>query len=73
MKLFSVQLNNRHKNPGRFDCQKLKNSPSINQWLEVVGLSTLSVQVCIYLTFINDKQLLLIYLLTYNYNFLENM
>lgn len=47
MKLFSVQLNNRHKNPGRFDCQKLRNSPSINQWLEVVGLSTLSVQVCI--------------------------
>ncbi|XP_015380322.1 PREDICTED: kinase suppressor of Ras 1 [Diuraphis noxia] len=44
VKLFSVQLNNRHKNPGRFDCQKLKNSPSINQWLEVVGLSTLSVQ-----------------------------
>ncbi|XP_022164077.1 kinase suppressor of Ras 1 [Myzus persicae] len=44
VKLFSVQLNNRHKNPGRFDCQKLRNSPSINQWLEVVGLSTLSVQ-----------------------------
>lgn len=62
MKLFSVQLNNRHKNPGRFDCQKLRNSPSINQWLEVVGLSTLSVQVWIKLTF-NNKQLLLIYVL----------
>jgi hypothetical protein len=45
VKLFSVQLNNRQKNPGRFDSPKLKNTPSLKQWLEVVGLSVLSVQV----------------------------
>ncbi|XP_050536227.1 kinase suppressor of Ras 2 [Daktulosphaira vitifoliae] len=44
VKLFSVQLNNRQKNPGRFESPKLKNTPSLKQWLEVVGLSTLSVQ-----------------------------
>lgn len=47
VKLFSVQLNNRQKNPGRFDSLKLKNTPSLKQWLEVVGLSSLSVQVYI--------------------------
>lgn len=47
VKLFSVQLNNRQTNPGRFNSPKLKNTPSLKQWLEVVGLSTLSVQVCV--------------------------
>lgn len=47
VKLFSVQLNNRQKNPGRFTSPKLKNTPSLKQWLEVVGLGTLSVQVCV--------------------------
>lgn len=54
VKLFSVQLNNRQKNPGRFDSSKLKNTPSLKQWLEVVGLSILSVQVCLKLS-INVK------------------
>lgn len=47
LKLVSVQLNNRQKIPGRFDSTRLKNAPSLKQWLEIVGLSTLSVQVCI--------------------------
>lgn len=45
VKLFSAQLNNKQKNPMRFNTPKLKNTPSLKQWLEVVGLSIRSVDV----------------------------
>lgn len=49
VKLFSVQLNNKQINPLRFETPKLKNTPSLRQWLEVVGLSVPSVEVCIFI------------------------